>query len=178
MNGGSEQAVDSAITSMLQMQVLRADPKVAYLGTELTRRLNTETLAFINSRNHGSPNSQIVAPNGRGVYPGGSASFTNVHDYWTLLSGQPTVSEPGPSFLRDVLKNILSGTVPAHPDFSFSIAKLFGHLNDKWLSDEARLQISVLLQLVSVKTITQKTGLGRSKAIRILHLKPYLDAIK
>ena len=57
-------------------------------------------------------------------------------------------------------------------------AKLFDHLNDTWLSDEGRLQISVLLQLVSMRTITQKTGLSRSKAIRVLHLKPYLDAIK
>ena len=71
-NGSAEQAVDSAITSMLQMQVLSADAKVAYLGTELTRRLNTETLAFIDSRNPGSPNSQIVAPQGKGVYPGGA----------------------------------------------------------------------------------------------------------
>ena len=68
--------------------------------------------------------------------------------------------------------------MPAHPDWSLATAKLFAHLNDKWLSDVGRLQISVLLQLVSVKTIAQKAELSRSKAIRKLHLKPYLDAIR
>ncbi len=48
----------------------------------------------------------------------------------------------------------------------------FAHLNDKWLSDVGRLQVRVLLRLVSVKTIAHKAKLSRNKVIRKLHLKP------
>ena len=51
-------------------------------------------------------------------------------------------------------------------------------MNDDWLSDVGRAQIEVLLQMLSVKTIADKTNLSRSQVIAKLHLRPYLDAIK
>ena len=175
VDNNTEETLNNAVTGMVNLQILSRTPDAAYLKTELARRANTLALAFFNSRNAGSPNSQIVAPRGTAVYPGGQFHSP---DFWTLTQGSETASSPGPSYLKGDLHNILSGTLPAHPNFSFTTAKLFDHLNDKWLSDVGRLQVSVLLQLVSMRTITQKTGLSRSKAIRILHLKPYLDAIK
>jgi hypothetical protein len=47
----------------------------------------------------------------------------------------------------------------------------FAHRNDKWFSDVGRLQVSVLLHLVSVKTIARKAKLSGNKVIRKLHLK-------
>ena len=175
VDNNTEETLNNAVTGMVNLQILSRTPDAAYLKTELARRANTLALAFFNSRNAGSPNSQIVAPRGTAVYPGGQFHSP---DFWTLTQGSETASSPGPSYLKGDLHNILSGSIPAHPSFSFFTAKLFDHLNDKWLSDEGRLQVSVLLQLVSMRTITQKTGLSRSKAISKLHLKPYLDAIK
>ncbi len=55
---------------MTYLQVLSKHPELAYEGTELSRQMNDGALAFLNSHEHGSPNSEIYAPTGRGIAPG------------------------------------------------------------------------------------------------------------
>lgn len=98
---------------MTHLQVLMRSPELAYLDTELSRRLNTFVLAFLNTRErHGrhqnSPDSEIVAPTGRGIFPG-SDNFT-VPDFWSLLDGGG--SSPGTAALPQILAAIgATGTV-------------------------------------------------------------------
>ena len=170
-NTNAEEAVMSEETAMVRAQVLSGHPELAYKGTELARRINDFALVLQNSRHPGSPNPVIFAPDGLGAMPG---SPSNVPDMWSALNGSG--SSPAPGVSRAIFKNILrTGTkIPNPLSFNLSSAKLFEKLNDKWLSDVGRLQISVLLQLVSVKTIADTAQISQSKAISTLHLKPYL----
>jgi hypothetical protein len=174
-DANAEEAIMSEETAMVRAQVLSGHPELAYKGTELARRLNDFALVLQNSKHPGSPNPVIFAPDGLGAMPG---SPSNVPDMWSALNGSG--SSPAPGVSRAIFKNILrTGTkIPNPLNFNLSTAKTFEKLNDKWLSDVGRLQISVLLQLVSVKTVAHKAKLSRSKTIRKLHLKPYLKAIK
>jgi hypothetical protein len=68
--------------------------------------------------------------------------------------------------------------LPTPSAWSLATAKTFARLNDRWLSDVGRVQIEVLLQMVSVKTVAAKAKLSRAKVIRKLQLRRYLSAIK
>jgi hypothetical protein len=46
------------------------------------------------------------------------------------------------------------------------------------MSDKNRVQISVLLQLVTPAEIAETTGLSEQEVIDRLELQPYLDAIR
>jgi hypothetical protein len=167
----AEEAINNSLSGMTYMQVLAKHPELAYKGTMLSREVNEAALAFINTREENSPNSEIFAPTGKGVAPG---SPHNARDMWTFFGGNSDTS-PAPTPLGQITKSL---GLPKATKFSLATANTFAHLNDKWLSDVQRLQISVLLQLVSVKTVAKKAKLSRSKTIRKLHLKPYLRAIK
>jgi len=171
----AEEAVLNAMSAMGHMQVLSEAPELAHGRTELSRNINDLVLAFVNSREAGSPDSEIYATTGRGVAPGGPF---NVRDFWTLLRGTATVGE-APAALRTMLVALMKpGTaIPAAPDYSQATAELFAQLGDTWLTDTQRAQISVLLELVTVAEIAQATGLGQQQIIDTLGLQPYLDAI-
>jgi hypothetical protein len=167
----AEEAINTPLTAMTYLQVLSKHPELAYKGTELTRTLNSSSMIFLNSRENDSPNSEIFAPTGRAIAPG---SPRNEPDFWSFMGDNGTTS-PAPPPLGQITRNL---GLPAATNFSLATAKTFAHLNDKWLSDVGRVQIEVLLQMVSVKTIAAKAKLSRAKVIRKLHLRPYLDAIK
>jgi hypothetical protein len=167
----AEEAILNSLTAMTYVQVLARHPELAYKGTELSRMMDDEALLFLNTREKGSPNSQIVAPTGRGVAPG---SPRNVPDIWTFFGGD-SASSPGSAPFGQITKSL---GLPGATKFSLATAKTFEKLNDNWLSDVGRVQIEVLLQMLSVKTIANKANLSRSKVISKLHLRPYLDAIK
>jgi hypothetical protein len=167
----AEEAVMSEETAMVRAQVLSGHPELAYKGTELARRLNDFALAVQNSRHPRSPNPVIFAPDGLGTIPGSPNSES---DMWSLLDGSG--SSPAPAVSRTIFKNILrSGTkIPNPLTFNLTSAKLFEKLNDNWLSDVQRLQIGVLLQMVSLKTIADTARISQSQAVAKLHLAPYL----
>lgn len=167
----SEEVILNSLSAMTHVQVLLRHPELAYRGTELSRNMHDLVLAFLNTREKGSPNSELFAPSGVGVAPG---SPYNQPDIWTLLRGDATTS-PSPAVLDPVLRSL---GLPAVSKYSLSTAKTFEDLNDEWVSDVGRVQISVLLQMVSVKTIADKANLSRSQVISKLHLQPYLDTIK
>ena len=170
----AEEAINTALTAMTQMQVLSKSPELARGGTELARLINDGALLFINSREAGSPNGEIYAPTGLGVAPG---SPRDTADLWTFINGAGF--SPAPEPLRTILQNVFApGTsIPATLNFDQATAELFANLDDNWLSDTQRAQISVLLQLVTVDEIAQATGLSQQQIIDTLGLQPYLDAI-
>ena len=167
---GAEEAILNSLTAMTYVQVLRKHPERAHTGTELARQLNTFALLFLNSREHGSSNSEVNAPTGRGVAPG---SPRNEPDIWSIFDGSGT--SPAPAPLGQITRSL---GLPVATNFSLSTAKGFQNLNDKWLSDVGRVQVSVLLQMVSVQEIAKISGLTRGQVKRKLRLGPYLDAIK
>jgi hypothetical protein len=167
----AEEAINNTLSAMTYVQVLSRHPELAYKGTELSRQMNDLALAFLNSHEHGSPNSEVYAPTGKGITPGGPH---NVPDIWTLLHGDSATSL-APTPLGQIMRSL---GLPGASKFSLATAKTFANLNDNWLSDVGRVQVEVLLQMLSVKTIADKANLSRSKVISKLHLRPYLDAIK
>jgi hypothetical protein len=126
---------------------------------------------FLNSRENDSPDSEIYAPTGVGVAPGSPFSKP---DFWTIFGGDSQTS-PAPSILGQITMSL---GLPAASQFSPATAKTFQNLNDAWLTDVGRAQISVLLQLVSVQKISNISGLSPSQVKSKLRLQPYLDAIK
>ena len=58
-----------------------------------------------------------------------------------------------------------------------ALGEAFQNLNDVWLDDKARVQVSVLLQSVTPGEIAQAIGLSQQHIIDTLGLQPYLDAI-
>ena len=167
---GNEESVLHAVMSMAQMQVLLKNPRMAYENTELTRFMDSYVLQFINSREDGSPNSEIFAPTGQGTAPGSAQSKP---DFRTVVGGSDG-STPAPAAFSEILTRL---GLPASSQYNQPMAESFESLNDDWMSDQQRVQISVLLQLVSVEEISQETGLSQQAAIDLLELQPYLDAI-
>ncbi len=167
----AEEVILNGLSGMDYVQVLRRQPQRAYTGTELSRQMDTLAMLFLNSHENDSPNSEIYAPTGTGIGPG---SPFNSPDFWTIYRGDSQTS-PAPPPLGQITRSL---GLPAASQFSLATAKTFAHLNDKWLSDVGRVQIEVLLQMVSVKTIAAKAKLSRRKVIKKLHLRPYLSAIK
>jgi hypothetical protein len=170
-NSGAEEVINKALSGMSHLQVLSKHPELAYTGTELARQDSTQAFLFLNSHEHGSPDSEIFAPTGTGVAPG---SPFNQPDFWTIFGGDSNTS-PAPTALGQVVHPL---GLPTPSTFSLATAKTFENLNDDWLSDVGRVQIEVLLQMLSVQTIADKANLSRSRVISKLHLRPYLDAIK
>lgn len=168
-NPPAEEVLLKALTAMTNLKVLVKNPGIAYSGTELARQVNTQAMLFLNSRENDSPNSEVYAPTGVGVAPG---SPFNTHDFWTVYGGDSQTSAAPPIFGQ-----ILSSVgLPAASQFSLATAKTFQNLNDSWVSDVGRAQISVLLKMRSVTEISNRSGLSRSQVISKLGLQPYLDA--
>jgi hypothetical protein len=167
----AEEVILNGLSGMTYLQVLVKHPELAYTGTELSRQMNDLAIAFLNTHEHGSPNSELYSPTGTGIFPG---SPHNAPDIWTALGGDSQIS-PAPVTLGQITRSL---GLPTASNFSLATAKTFKDLNDSWLSDVGRAQISVLLQMVSVQTIANRTGLSRSQVKSKLRLGPYLAAIK
>jgi hypothetical protein len=160
-----------AFNALAWAQVLHAHPGFAYANTELTRVDNSYVLRFLNSREKGSPQSEIVAPTGVGTAPG---SPYNTPDFATAIT-EPAQSGDTPA-PASVLQ-ILAGLGVTGSQYDPALNEAFQNLNDSWLDDMARVQISVLLELVTVAEIVQATGLPQQQIIDTLGLQPYVDAI-
>jgi hypothetical protein len=180
---GNEEAVLTALTTVVHMQLQSRHPELATSGTELARQLNTFVLLLANSRAPGSPRIAIVAPNGRGIAPG---SALTEPDFFTFVlkhpntGGDPAGMSPAPPVLTTVLRKLLAPGValPKPLTYSKKTAQLFSRMNDTWLSPVERLRVSVLLGLVSMEEITAYTGLSRKKAVSMFRLAPILAAMK
>ena len=65
--------------------------------------MNTLAMLFLNSRETGSPNSELYAPTGTGTAPG---SPFDASDFWTIYGG--TGSAPASIPLRPILEDIFA----------------------------------------------------------------------
>jgi hypothetical protein len=101
-NSGDEEAVQHSVTAMAWAQVLTASPAVAYENTELTRYLNSYLLVFLNSRNKGSPTSQVIASTGTDTAPGSAQS---TRDFRAFIGGA-SGSTPLPPALGEILSGL------------------------------------------------------------------------
>jgi hypothetical protein len=168
-NSRAEEVILNGLSGMTDLKVLVKNPVIAYSGTELARQVNTQAMLFLNSRENDSPNSELYAPTGVGVAPG---SPFNAHDFWTIYGGDSQTS-PAPSVYGQIAASL---GLSSAASFSLATAKTFQNLNDSWVSDVGRAQISVLLKMRSVTEISNRSGLSRSQVISKLQLRPYLDA--
>lgn len=167
----SEEGILHGLSAMVHAQVLFRHPEIAYGGTELTQRNNTAVLAWLNSKNRNSPVSQLVAPTGLGVYPGGAIVAP---DFWGLF-GNPTDSSPAPTPVFSQILALLS--LPGSSVFDKPTAATFGQADDTWLSYPDRVGLNVLLQATTVKEIAREHHLSKHHVIRLLSLRDELDAI-
>ena len=165
----SEEAILNSLSAMTYVQVLIEHPELAYTRTELSRQMNDLALIFLNSRENDSPNSEVYAPTGVGVAPG---SPRNEPDIWSIFNGSGT--SPAPAPFGQILSNL---GLPAATNFGLGTAQTFASLNDAWVSDVGRAQISVLLKMRSVAEISNRSGLSRNEVINKLRLQPYLNAM-
>lgn len=170
-NSGSEEAILHGLTAMVHAQVVSRHPELAYAGTELTRRTNTAVLAWLNSKNRDSPDSQLVAPEGLGVFPGGQISAP---DFWSLF-GNPTDSSPAPAGIFTEVLALLG--LPGSSVFDKPTAATFGRADDSWLSYPDRVGLNILLQAITVKEIAREHDLSKDRVIRILSLRDELAVI-
>ena len=168
-NSAAEETINHALTGMAWMQMLSRFPELAFGSSDVPRVNNTDAMLFVNSRERGSPDSEIYAPSGSGVAPG---SPFNAHDLWTLCGSSG--SSPASPTLIKILPSL---GLPKPAQFNQATAETFESLNDKWLSDVQRVQVAVMLQMISLDDITRVSGLSQKQAIDLLGLQPYLDAI-
>ena len=145
---------------------MHASPGFAYADTELTRVMNSHALRFLNSRERGSPQSEVVAPTGVGTAPG---SPYDTPDFASAIrEPAQTGDTPAPSSVLQVLADLgVNGT-----QHGPALGEAFENLNDVWLDDKARVQVSVLLQSVAPGEIAQATGLSQQRIIDTLGLQP------
>lgn len=157
-----------AVQALAWGQVLHAMPSYASADTELTRVMNSYLLRFVNSRERGSAQSEIVAPTGVGTAPG---SPYDTPDFATAIAepAQTGDTEAPPSVLQ-----VLAGLGVQGTQYGPTLNAAFEGLNDSWLDDRGRVQISVLLQLVTVAEIAQATGLAQQQIVDTLGLQPYV----
>jgi len=170
-NTHDEERTLHAIEALAWGQVLHAHPGFAHENTELTRVLNSYLLRFLNSRAKGSPQSEIVAPTGVGTAPG---SPYNTTDFASAIT-QP--AQTGDTAAPASVLQVLAGLGVNGTQYGPALDDAFENLNDIWLDDKTRVQISVLLLLVTVDEIAQATGLSQQQITDTLELQPYLDAI-
>lgn len=168
-NSPAKETINHALTGMAWMQLLSRFPELAFGESDVPRANNTDAMLFVNSRERGSPDSEIYAPSGSGVAPG---SPFNDPDMWTVFGSSG--SSPASPMLIKILPSL---GLPKPSQFNQATAETFENLNDKWLSDVQRLQVAVLLQMTSLDDITSVSGLSQKQAIDLLGLQPYLDAI-
>jgi len=167
---GEEESVLHGLMAMAWAQVLSRFPAIAYEDTELTRVQNSYAMAFLNSRESGSPNSEIVATTGTGVAPG---STDNAPDFRGFI-GMTAGATPAPSTLAAIMSSLgLTNTT----EYGTTLLESFEHLNDTWLTDVQRVQLSVLLQLVTPAEAAVATGSGEQQVIDAMGLQPYLAAM-
>jgi hypothetical protein len=168
-NTQAEEAVLNTLSALDYMRVLLVYPELAQTRTELSRQMNDLVLIYLNSREAGSPVSEIYAPTGTGVAPG---SPRNAPDIWTLFGASATSSVMPPGLSSVLATHGFSGTT----SFDLQTASAFDQINDDWITDVNRVQLSVLLELINVAEISALTGLTEAGAISEFDLQPFLDA--
>ena len=100
--GRAEEIATSALLALIAMQQALVDETLAQSGTELSRRLNTQMLARLNSGRAAFPNIGIEQiPNGE-AFPGGQP----VASYAAVFAALPDIATPASALLRTYLARL------------------------------------------------------------------------
>ena len=167
----AEEAILNEETGLVMTEILAKHPELAYVNTELARRMNDYAMGFLNSRHPNSAQNVILAPDGLGLFP--DSSTDTKRDMWSNFNGGD--STPQQPITETILGNL--GITGSDGKFDQATAALFERMNDPNLDPVTRLRVSVLLGLTNVKAISQKLGISAQQATDTFNLQPTLDII-
>jgi hypothetical protein len=147
----AEEVTLHALLAMIHCQVIARWPFVARLGTELSRRMNSFAITWLNSREPGADRITLIAPDGPGTIPGGAPKM-QTPDFWSVpFIGGPPVEVAAPPTLRVVFERVVEpGTSFPNPlryDRALA-ATVDAHLDDAWLPPADRLAVLEALSLL------------------------------
>jgi hypothetical protein len=91
--GPADEVVINFLTAMVMDEQLASHPELAYLSSELARRMNDYAMMFLNSRRPSSAQNVIIAPDG----VGNKDVWSNYHG---LYPGSTVDTRPRPSSRR------------------------------------------------------------------------------
>lgn len=135
--GHAQEALLHGLLAAVHLQLLARAPRLAGLGTELSRRQNALALSLLNSRPARSPRIRLIAPDGPGTIPGGAPGM-QTPDFWSIpfAPAEPR-SAPAPEALRAVLRRLLGATARLDGPLAYDdgLARLVDEsLGSAWLS--------------------------------------------
>ena len=114
--GHAEETLLHALGAYVHAKLLARDAALATAGTELARRQNSITITLLNSRQLGSSEVALVAPDGPDTLPGGDPLMQCV-DFWTVpFAARDADGAPIGPLVREVLASVAGaavGSVPA-----------------------------------------------------------------
>jgi len=150
--GQYEECILHALGAMVHVQLIGRAPQLASLGTELARRQNSLAVTLLNSRQPGSADIALIAPDGPGTIPGGSPRM-QTPDFWSIpfVPGPPR-GDDAPGALAPVLHAVLApgAAIPSPLRWSHELGDLLSeHLGRAWLPLDAQLVAARALGLVA-----------------------------
>ncbi len=100
----TEELINGSMDSLMYGKMAVEDPTLARSGTELTRRMNTQLMARLNTRD-ANGNLSLFTAKGDTIFPGGKKvpNFSTPFDITNASQGTFT---PGNTTLRAMLKNV------------------------------------------------------------------------
>ncbi len=127
----AEEATLHGLLAAVHAWLLAAEPSLADLGTELSRRQASLTISLLNARSPGSWRASIRCPDGPGTIPGGNPSLQGP-DLWSIPFNHRHESDCDlivPHPVQASLARLAPGTAPEPPD---RYDARLGH----WLSEQ------------------------------------------
>jgi hypothetical protein len=146
-----EEATLHALGAMAHVQLLARSPALASTGTELARRQNSLAITLLNSRQPGSADISLIAPDGPGTIPGGAPSM-QTRDFWSIpFVGNGPHDGDAPPLLGAVLARVLEpGAAPSGPSrYDDALGALLSErLGRDWLPLDDQWRAAAALGLV------------------------------
>ena len=169
--GPADEVIINTETGIVMTEVLADHPDLAYVNTELARRMNDYVEMFLNSRHPNSARPVIIAPDGLGLYPGSTVDTNK--DIWTNFHAGGSSAAPPVS--AAVLAGL--GITATDGKYDQATAAMFEAMADPNLPPTTRLRVAVLLQLLSVDEIARKLATDTQRVIDTFKLQPLLRVI-
>lgn len=144
--GRNEETTTASFLALVAMQQTLTDSTIAQSASELSRRLNTQMLARLNSGQTNFPNIGIYqTPNGQ-AFPNGT-SFTS---YAAVFAPLEDITTPASTLLSTYLKNLSpEGTaLPTTTTFSNTVLTFIDQ-HQNILSPEDLIRIARILKLIT-----------------------------
>jgi hypothetical protein len=144
----------------VHIQLIARDPKLADLGSELTRRQNSLAITLLNSRHPDDHRISLVAPDGPGTIPGGAPDLQSP-DFWSIPFAPPGDAD-APAPLVDVLGAIAPGVPTPDPLRFTSALAAWVDEHAAWLTPDEQLRAARALGLLdsspSTPSVSRRDG--------------------